>query len=95
MSNVATAAIGIAMAVLVWLYRIDQAMKAVPKETAQAAPHRWTTQEIQETYDRMKKKPSDFAKHLPPRLDRRYVVFGGAGMLHGLHCNPFLSFSVR
>ncbi|KAK1829845.1 sterol-4-alpha-carboxylate 3-dehydrogenase, decarboxylating [Podospora conica] len=82
-SSIATAAFGLCVGVLLWLYRVNQAMKVVPKETAQAAPRRWTTEEIQETYERMKKKPSDFAKHLPPSLDRRYVVFGGAGMVGG------------
>lgn len=88
-SNVATAAIGLSIAVLLWLYRINQAMKVVPKEAVQLAPRRWTTKEIQETYERMKKNPSDFGKHLPPNLDRRYVVFGGAGKPHTGTSNPF------
>ncbi len=72
-------AIAIVLIALVWLYRINSAMQAVPEQAAKASPHRWTPQQIQETYERVKKTPVDFTKHLPPRLDRRYVVFGGAG----------------
>jgi len=92
-SNIATAVIGLSMTVLVWLYRINQAMNAVPLEAAQAAPRRWTINEIQETYERMKKNPSDFGRHLPPSLDRRYVVFGGAGKPHNDTSNPFFQLS--
>lgn len=93
-SNIVTAAIGLSIAVLLWLYRINQAMKVVPKQAAQLAPRRWTTKEIQETYERMKKNPSDFGKHLPPSLDRRYIVFGGAGKSHTDTSDPFSSLRV-
>ncbi|KAK1755317.1 hypothetical protein QBC47DRAFT_214103 [Echria macrotheca] len=69
--------------VVVWLFRVNSAMKSVPEEIAKAAPKRWTSQQIRETFERLEKNPTDFKKHLPPRLDRRYVVFGGAGMVGG------------
>ncbi|KAK0656641.1 hypothetical protein B0T16DRAFT_316951 [Cercophora newfieldiana] len=68
---------------LLWLYRINLAMQAVPAEAIKASPRRWTRQEIRETYERVSKTPSDFSKQLPPALKRRYVVFGGAGMVGG------------
>lgn len=64
-----------------WLYRINMLMKVVPKEVAEYSPHRWTTEEIQETYAHTSKEPLDFTKLLPPKLERRYVVVGGSGML--------------
>jgi len=68
---------------LAWLYRINSAMRAVPDEATRMAPRRWTREEIRETYERMKKTPTDFAEHLPPCLDRRYLVVGGCGMVGG------------
>ena len=76
------AAAAIAFAVVVaYLYRVNMALKVVPEKAAQAAPRRWTRQQIREAYKRVKQKPIDFASHLPPRLDRRYIVFGGSGEL--------------
>lgn len=65
--------------VVIWFYQVNLAMQAVPESMAKAAPHRWTKQQIRDTYERVKKKPTDFRSRLPPPLDRRYVVFGGAG----------------
>ena len=64
-----------------WLYRINTLMKVVPKDVAEYSPHRWTKKEVQDTYAQMSKKPLDFTKLLPPKLERRYVVVGGSGML--------------
>lgn len=64
---------------LVWLYRINRAMQAVPKEAAEISPRRWTREQIRDAYECVKQTPLDFAKRLPPRLDRRYVVLGGSG----------------
>lgn len=65
--------------VVIWLYRVNMAMQAVPESMINAAPQRWTKQQIRDTYERVKKKPTDFGSRLPSALDRRYVVFGGAG----------------
>ncbi len=67
---------------LIWLYRINSAMEAVPAEIAKISPRRWTKQQIKETYDRLKQNPTSFLKELPPHLDRRYVVVGGSGELN-------------
>ncbi len=75
-----TIAVAFVTAVL-WLYRINKAIKAIPEPAAKAAPRRWTTQEIRDMYEKLEEKPVDFGKHLPPRLERRYVVVGGSGML--------------
>ncbi|KAK0618099.1 hypothetical protein B0T17DRAFT_509658 [Bombardia bombarda] len=62
-----------------WLYRINLSMHAVPREALERSPHRLTKREAQEAYERVKETPLDFAKSLPPRLDRRYIVIGGSG----------------
>ncbi|KAK3341422.1 hypothetical protein B0T25DRAFT_593979 [Lasiosphaeria hispida] len=69
--------------VTTWLYRINSAMKYIPEEVAKWAPRRWTQHEIRAAYERIKRNPIDFVKDLPPRLDRRYIVIGGAGMVGG------------
>ena len=71
--------LAVALAALLYLYKINASMRSVPAEIAQLSPHRWTKEEIKETYERLKKQPLDFDKLLPPRLDRRYVVVGGSG----------------
>ena len=32
-----------------------------------------------ETFERIEKKPIDFTPHLPPKLERRYIVVGASG----------------
>ncbi|KAK5658792.1 hypothetical protein OQA88_1604 [Cercophora sp. LCS_1] len=81
--NLLSALAAVFLLAALWLYRINKSMQAVPEEAAKAFPGHWSSEEIRETYERLKKTPTDFAKHLPPKLDRRYVVFGGAGMVGG------------
>lgn len=67
--------------VSLYLYKINQSMHSIPKQSLAASPKRWTKEEIRETYERVCKEPIDFKKHLPPRQNRRYVVVGGSGEL--------------
>jgi len=60
-----------------YLWRINQSWKHVPSEGRLKT---WTTEQMHEAYDRIKKNRLDFSKHLPPRLDRRYIVVGGSGL---------------
>jgi len=71
--------LAVALAALLYLYKINASMRSVPAEIAQLSPHRWAKEEIRETYERLKKQPLGFDKLLPPRLNRRYVVVGGSG----------------
>jgi hypothetical protein len=73
---VALAALAITLA---WLARVNSAMQSVPEEISRLLPRRWTKKELRDTYERLKQNPVDFAKLLPPRLGRRYVVVGGSG----------------
>ena len=81
-----------------WLYRINMLMKVVPTAIAEYSPHRWTKEEVKETYAQLSKEPLDFTKLLPPKLERRYVVVGGSGMLQlpsFLICTSFFSLPTR
>ncbi|KAK0731475.1 dehydrogenase-like protein [Lasiosphaeris hirsuta] len=83
LSTVTGAAALTIVIITIWLYRINSAMKSVPEEVAEWAPRRWTQHEVRAAYERIKRNPVDFVKDLPPRLDRRYIVIGGAGMVGG------------
>lgn len=66
--------------ILIYLWLVNRAILRVPKEIEKISPHRWTKKQMKETYERIEKNPIDFAPHLPPKLDRRYIVVGGSGM---------------
>ncbi|OTA97477.1 hypothetical protein M434DRAFT_391938 [Hypoxylon sp. CO27-5] len=71
-------AIGVA-----WVWKLNNTLKQTPPEVLAVSPHRWTEQEIRDTYKRIKAKPIDWTSHLPPKLDRRYIVTGGSGGVGG------------
>lgn len=62
-----------------YLCRVNQLWMSVPQEALEYSPHRWTDDEIKETYERVCKEPIDFRKVLPQKLERRYMVVGGSG----------------
>lgn len=64
-----------------WVYGVNRTMRTVPPAALKLSPssNRWSKEYIRETYERVKKNPVDIKKHLPPRLDRRYIVVGGSG----------------
>ncbi|KAK4165725.1 hypothetical protein QBC43DRAFT_315050 [Cladorrhinum sp. PSN259] len=68
---------------LIWLYRFNSALKTIPEEIRKLAPRRWTAQEVRGTSERLKKEPIDFLKVIPPKLERRYVIVGGSGLVGG------------
>jgi hypothetical protein len=74
------AVVTVVVIAVVHLVHIQWAMDRIPDEINDISPHRWTEEEIRETYERIQAKPIDFKPLLPPRLNRRYVVVGGSGM---------------
>ncbi len=66
-----------------WVLKLNNTMKQTPPEVLAISPHRWTDQEIKETYQRIKSKSIDWSQRLPPKLDRRYVITGGCGGVGG------------
>lgn len=54
-------------------------MAGIPDEVSKISPHRWTEEEIKAAYAKVVKNPVDDSAHLPPKLERRYIVVGGSG----------------
>lgn len=80
---VAAAAIAV-LCLSLYLYKLNKAMSSVPVEARVWRPRPWTDEEIRETYERVCKEPIDFKKHLPPKLERRYIIVGGSGQSAGI-----------
>ncbi|KAI1775669.1 NAD(P)-binding protein [Hypoxylon cercidicola] len=78
-----TVIVGLVVIGVAWIWKLNSAMKETPPEVLAASPHRWTEKEMRETYQRIKANPIDWTSHLPPKLDRRYIVTGGSGGVGG------------
>ena len=74
-----TVSLLLALAPILYLWHVNQAMSGTPEEVKKITPNRWTEEEIRETYTRLEKEPIDFTPPLPPKLNRRYIVVGGSG----------------
>ncbi|KAI1759157.1 NAD(P)-binding protein [Hypoxylon sp. FL1150] len=66
-----------------YLYRVNQLLNGTPDEVRKLAGSRWTPDQLRETYRKLQEKPIDYTDKLPPKLDRRYVVTGGSGLVGG------------
>lgn len=62
-----------------YIWHLNSAMAGIPDEVSKISPHRWTPEEIKATYAKVVKDPIDDSAHLPPKLERRYIVVGGSG----------------
>ncbi|KAI6084792.1 NAD(P)-binding protein [Hypoxylon rubiginosum] len=78
-----TAVAGVLGIGIAWVWKVNSAMKETPPEVLAASPHRWTVKEMRETYQRIKEHSIDWTAHLPPKLDRRYIITGGSGGVGG------------
>ncbi|KAI0017077.1 NAD(P)-binding protein [Xylariomycetidae sp. FL0641] len=74
---------GLALAVVAYLVRINYLLSQVPEEIEKVVGPRWTPEKLKETYKRIQEEPFDYTGKLPPRLDRRYIVTGGSGLVGG------------
>ncbi|KAI1770984.1 NAD(P)-binding protein [Hypoxylon cercidicola] len=80
----ALAAFWTALAVLtLYLYRVNQLLSETPDEVRKLAGSRWTPDQLRETYRKLQEKPIDYTDKLPPKLERRYIVTGGSGLVGG------------
>ncbi|KAI1438105.1 hypothetical protein GGR50DRAFT_641555 [Xylaria sp. CBS 124048] len=66
-----------------YLFRVNQLLRGTPEEARRLAGPRWTPELLKDTYERLQKNPIDYTHKLPPKLDRRYVVTGGSGLVGG------------
>ncbi|KAL2136156.1 hypothetical protein VTI74DRAFT_5209 [Chaetomium olivicolor] len=69
-----------------YLVRLNQLLLGTPDEVKQLAPKRWTEKQLREAYHKLEENPittESYADRLPPKLERRYIVTGGSGLVGG------------
>ncbi|KAK4170459.1 hypothetical protein QBC43DRAFT_348935 [Cladorrhinum sp. PSN259] len=76
------------LAVGAYLIRLNQLLLGTPDEIKKISPSssRWTEQMLLETYKKLQKDPittKSYATQIPPKLNRRYIVTGGSGLVGG------------
>ncbi|WQF84860.1 Putative 3-beta hydroxysteroid dehydrogenase/isomerase, NAD(P)-binding domain superfamily [Colletotrichum destructivum] len=76
-------ALGLVTVLLAYLWKINRAMATTHPEALQISPDRWTPEQVKRTFERVEKQPIDWTPYLPPKLDRRYIVVGGSGLVGG------------
>ena len=73
-------------AVVAYLVRLNQLLNTTPPEVQRLSPTRWTRETVLQTYKRLEENPittKSYADKLPPKLERRYIVTGGSGLVGG------------
>ncbi|KAB5549524.1 hypothetical protein GE09DRAFT_1126765 [Coniochaeta sp. 2T2.1] len=73
----------IAALTLVYLGWVNHILKGVPSEARKLSGSRWTAEQLERVYRALDEQPIDYTSKLPPRLDRRYIVTGGNGLVGG------------
>ncbi|CAJ2509187.1 Uu.00g142130.m01.CDS01 [Anthostomella pinea] len=68
---------------LAHLIHVNQLLSRTPDEVRKLSGPRWTPEQLKETYKRIKERPIDYTDKLPPKLERRYIVTGGSGLVGG------------
>lgn len=72
-----------------YLWHLNRTIAGIPDEVQKSSPHRWTPEEIEATYAKIVKDPISGSAHLPPKLERRYIIVGGSGeRLHSTFSGP-------
>ncbi|KAF4454240.1 hypothetical protein F53441_3240 [Fusarium austroafricanum] len=70
-------------ALFFYLRRINGLLKQTPDEVGQLLGKRWTPELLSETYEKLENFPVDYKDSLPPKLERRYIITGGNGLVGG------------
>jgi len=70
-----------------YLARLNSLLKHVPEKVQVLCQLRWTAEELKKTYTELENRSLDYKAHVPPRLERRYVVTGGNGKLMAIQCS--------
>ncbi|CAK7226455.1 hypothetical protein SCUCBS95973_006205 [Sporothrix curviconia] len=76
----------LAIGLFLYLALINSRMCGLPDDLAKIKQPKWTEQMLRETYARLEKSPVNVETTkagLPPKLDRRYIVTGGCGLVGG------------
>ncbi|CAN8099903.1 unnamed protein product [Discula destructiva] len=87
LSSLAVAASALLVLALAYLINLNRLLSKTPDDYKALVPERWTRQQIQHTSARLVQCPitttSSYASQLPPKLQRRYIITGGAGLVGG------------
>lgn len=71
---------------LLYLINLNRLLSITPDEVKKLAGDRWTDDQVKKTYERLRHNQittASYASQLPPKLNRRYVVTGGSGLVGG------------
>lgn len=82
----AAAVVALLAWLLLYLLNLNRLLSTTPEGFRKMIPQRWTRQQIKDTFDDLLKEPittASYASQLPPKLDRRYIVTGGSGLVGG------------
>ena len=60
-----------------YLYHANNAISTSTEEVERLAGKPWTEEEVQKAYEKCRRERPDFKRYLPPKQNRRYIVFGG------------------
>ncbi|KAF4553761.1 URM1-like protein [Elsinoe fawcettii] len=78
------AASGVLLALaFAYLTRLNSLLKSTPADVQRLTGAGWTAEQLRDTYDRLNKQGFDRATRLPRKLDRRYIITGGNGLVGG------------
>ncbi|CAG7562409.1 unnamed protein product [Fusarium equiseti] len=78
-----TVALSLCLIAILYLCHVNHILKQTPEGVRRLSSKRWTPALLSETYEKLEECPIDFYKDLPPKLDRRYIVTGGNGLIGG------------
>lgn len=71
---------------LLYLINLNRLLSSTPDDFKKLVPERWTREAIEATAARLSREPittSSYASQLPPKLNRRYIITGGCGLVGG------------
>lgn len=81
---VLTAVLGVGSFTFLWLFKLNLALIQTPPEARKhATGSPWTEDVLRKTYERLAATPLDTKPHMPPKLDRRYIIVGASGLVGG------------
>jgi hypothetical protein len=79
--QVALFVLGFGLVAIACLYNVNNALCTTPEEVEKLAGKPWSDDVLRAAYDKCRKEGVDFTQYLPPKQNRRYIVFGGSGGL--------------
>lgn len=71
---------------LLYLINLNRLLSITPDEVKKLAGDRWTDDRVKKTYERLRQNQittASYASQLPLKLNRRYIVTGGSGLVGG------------